>query len=385
MINATVDRNELSGFKCSRSGPSISHLFFADDSLFFSKATRKDCLVLKRILDDYASASGQVVNFNKSALCVSNSVSSTVATELANVIGVNLVPCHERYLGLPSFAGRNKKVLFTSIKDQIWDKIKGWRDKLLSVGGKEILVKAVVQSIPTYVMSLFQLPKGLISEIHKMCARFWWRSSDTRRKIHWCSWQRMCAGKTDGGLGFRDLLVFNRALLAKQGWRLINNPDSLAARILKSCYFPDTSFLQAEVCRSGSMVWKGILWGRGILEGGSRWRIGDGSEVRIYHDRWLPRPTTFKTISPQVLEDKVMVSSLILASGAWNVPLIRASFLPEDADSILSLPLSSFRHKDRLQWYYENSGAFSVRSGYKVGLSMETSPSSSGLSGLESW
>ena len=89
-------------------------------------------------------------------------------------MGIAAVDCHERYLGLPCFTGRKKKEIFSDISSRIWDKIKGWRDKFLSVGGKEILIKAVVQSIPSYAMNLFQLPKGLLNEIFHLCARFWW-------------------------------------------------------------------------------------------------------------------------------------------------------------------------------------------------------------------
>ncbi|KAK3189001.1 hypothetical protein Dsin_028562 [Dipteronia sinensis] len=78
--------------------------------------------------------------------------------QLANIIVVRLVKCHERYLGLPSFSGKNKLKLFEDIKDRVWAKIKGWRSKLLLIGGKEILFKAVVQSIPTYEMRLSKRP-----------------------------------------------------------------------------------------------------------------------------------------------------------------------------------------------------------------------------------
>ncbi|KAK3229242.1 hypothetical protein Dsin_001123 [Dipteronia sinensis] len=116
---------DMVGFRCSREGPKISHLFFTDDSLLFTRASERDCRTIKRILDDYASASGQVVNFQKLAMCVSKRVNRQRATGLARLLGVQLVRCHERYLGLPSFAGKNKKVLFANIRDRVWDRFKG--------------------------------------------------------------------------------------------------------------------------------------------------------------------------------------------------------------------------------------------------------------------
>ncbi|KAK3195709.1 hypothetical protein Dsin_027019 [Dipteronia sinensis] len=87
-------------------------------------------------------------------------VSKSEGIRLANIIGVKLVHCHERYLRLPSFSGKNKKQLFNNINDRIWNKLKGWQGRLFLIDGKEVLLKAVIQSIPTYAMSLFRLPVG---------------------------------------------------------------------------------------------------------------------------------------------------------------------------------------------------------------------------------
>ena len=105
---------------------------------------------------------------------------------------VQLVKCHEKYIGLPSYIRRNKRALFSSIVDHVWEKIHGWKGRMLSVGGKEILVKTVVQFVPAYAMSLFILPNGLISEIEQMCARFWCGNTQEKRRIHWCFKQHMC-------------------------------------------------------------------------------------------------------------------------------------------------------------------------------------------------
>ena len=83
----------------------------------------------------------------------------------------------------------------------------GWKEKLLSRPGKEVLIKAVAQAIPTYMMSLFRIPDGLIDEIHALLARFWWGSNGTERKLHWHRWESLCLPKTMGGMGFRDLKI----------------------------------------------------------------------------------------------------------------------------------------------------------------------------------
>ena len=81
---------------------------------------------------------------------------------------------HTKYLGLPSIIGKSKKQVFAEIKERVGLKLVGWKGKLLSLGGKEILIKAVAQSIPTYTMSCFQLPKSLYDELERMMRNFWW-------------------------------------------------------------------------------------------------------------------------------------------------------------------------------------------------------------------
>ena len=105
----------------------------------------------------------------------------------------------------------------------------------------------MAQAIPTYTMSVFRLPVALCDDIQAMMARFWWGDECESRKLHWWRWDRLCHRKEEGGLGFRDVSAFNQALVTKQSWRILQNPDSLVARVLKDKYFRGVNFLEAKV------------------------------------------------------------------------------------------------------------------------------------------
>ena len=109
----------------------------------------------------------------------------------------------------------------------MWKKLQGWKEKLISQVGREVLIKFFIQAIPTYTMSCFKLPKGLIKELEVLIRKFWWGYNRDSRKVHWVKWKRLCKAKEVGRMGFKEIEKFNEALLAKQVWRMINNSDSL--------------------------------------------------------------------------------------------------------------------------------------------------------------
>jgi hypothetical protein len=100
------------------------------------------------------------------------------------------------------------------LRDRVWNKVKGWLEKILSAGGKEILIKSVAQAIPVYSMACFRLSRGLCEHINSLIRQFWWGSKNGKRKPCWVSWEVMTRPKHLGGLGFRDIELFNLSLLA---------------------------------------------------------------------------------------------------------------------------------------------------------------------------
>jgi hypothetical protein len=253
---------------------------------------------------------------------------------------------------------------------------------LLSQAGREVLTKAVIQAIPTYAMSCFKFPAGLCDEICSLANRFWWGQWDGGRKIHWLSKQKLAQSKSEGGMGFRDLHLFNKALLARQGWRILHQPQSLVHRVLKAKYFPHQNFLEDPIPRTASFIWRSICGSKDVLIAGLRWRVGTGDKMKIWKDPWLPCPTSHRVISPMSGSDEnTTVDTLIDRDRVcWKTTELERLFMPRDVEAIQQIPLSRRRPLDLLIWTGTKNGIFTVRSAYHLLRMQQSQPTASGSS-----
>ena len=159
----------VKGVSMYRGAPKITNLLFANDSLLFCQAIQNEGQAIMEILQTYAQALGQCVNLEKSSVYFSSNTTGSQRQQILQILGVKEVEGFESYLGLLTLIGRAKYHTFSYLKDRIWKKLQGWKCMLLSRAGKEILIKVVTQSIPTYTMSVFQLPMKPCDELDNMC------------------------------------------------------------------------------------------------------------------------------------------------------------------------------------------------------------------------
>ncbi|XP_074373950.1 putative mitochondrial protein AtMg00310 [Apium graveolens] len=141
-------------------------------------------------------------------------------------------------------------------------------------------------------------------------AKFFWGDAGTKKKIHWRNWEVMCKAKCVGGMGFKDLKIFNDALLGKQAWRLVQQENSLLGRVMKAKYYHNCTFLESALGYSCSYSWKSIWSSKALLKEGLTWRVGNGSKINIWTDPWLADENGRYVMSDPV-EDLNLVSELI--------------------------------------------------------------------------
>ncbi|XP_058784657.1 uncharacterized protein LOC131659487 [Vicia villosa] len=370
LIRKAENRGDIHGVKVCKNAPIISHLLFADDCFLFFRANIAETTVMKDILATYEEATGQAINFLKSEFYCSRNVDSDTRTELATLLGVQQVLGTGNYLGVPSMIGRSRKSALNFIKDKIWRKINSWSSRSLSQAGRETMIKSVLQSIPSYIMSLFLLPSSLTDEIEKMINRFLWGHKRDRAKgIHWLSWDRLSMPKSEGGMGFKNIGAFNLAMLSKQAWKLTTTPDSLVSRLYKARYFPHYDFLNSNIDHNPSYVWRSIWSSKFVIKGGLKWSIGSGENISVWDPFWLVDGSSLTNPWPNnLVVDNFKVSDLMSPNGKhWNQGVIHSLVWAEAAEKIQNTPLFTAVHNDNLVWKHESNGKFSVRSAYRVG------------------
>ncbi|CAA7023575.1 unnamed protein product [Microthlaspi erraticum] len=222
-------------------------------------------------------------------------------------------------------------------------------------------------AMPMYAMTCFKLPVKLCKDLTSAMMTYWWSTEENKSKIHWVGWEKLTLPKKAGGLGFRDIQVFNQALLAKQAWRLLHDPQSLFSRFFKSRYYADGDLLSASSGRGASYGWRSIIYGRELLRKGLRRSIGNGKATLVWVDNWLydgipSRPGGRHSL----MNIELRVSDLIDETRQnWNMTILRELFCRDDIELICrQRPYTS--REDSFVWTGTKNGVYTVKTGYDL-------------------
>lgn len=167
-------------------------------------------------------------------------------------------------------------------------------------------------------------------------------------------------------MGLKNLAKFNDALLAKQAWRIINNPDTLFSRIMEARYFKDDSILDAKERKNQSYRWSSLLVGLELLKKGLCYNVGNGESIRLERDNFIdsvpPRTIRMSQTLPNITLDKFIKN--MGNYRFWDEDMIQAYIAPEDQMALRGIHLPITVAPDRLLWNYNTTGDYTVRSGY---------------------
>lgn len=161
------------------------------------------------------------------------------------------------------------------------------------------------------------------------------------------SWDWLSRHKSSRGMGFKDFRHFNLAMLGKQGWRFITNPNSLVGKVYKARYFPYCYFLEAEIRNNPSFIWRNIWEAKHLISAGMRWKIGLGNSVNIIGRSWLlDNSNPFITSNNQGLENHKVSALMVTDCRYWDEEILSDIFNICDQQCIKRILLSVNNNKD---------------------------------------
>lgn len=384
----------------STEGVEVSNLQFADDTLLLAEKSWANVRSMRAVLIIFEQISGLKVNFHKSMLTGVN-VPISWLTEASLVMNCRVGTLPFVYLGLPVGGDARRLEFWKPVVDRIVNRLSNWSCKFLSLGGRLILLKSVLSSLPVYFLSFFKAPTGIISSLESLFKRFFWGGCEESRKISWVDWNSVCLPKEEGGLGVRRLCEFNLSLLGKWCWRMLGEKDRLWYRVLRARYGEEGGRLK-EGGRESSLWWRMICGIRnGVGLGVGRWFddnirrvVGGGGDTYFWTDNWVggvPLRIRFPRLFELVVNKWATVEDMErrgweVGGDAW-VWRRRLHAWEEESVSDCSILLHDVvlqaNVHDRWRWMIDPAHGYSVKGTYQF-LTMTDVPPERG-SAVEVW
>ncbi|KAJ4811911.1 RNA-directed DNA polymerase (reverse transcriptase)-related family protein [Rhynchospora pubera] len=366
LLQCALRENMIKGVRVAHTSLQITHAMYADDLVIMGDVGEEEVYALQTVLHKFAKASGLCINPHKSRLWFSKACATHEVIRVQMAWCAREVEGEEKYLGIVLSTKGDTKRNGILLLEKIKSKLTGWKSNLLSYAGRLVLIKAVLMSLPVYAMALEMLPKGIIKDINRIIAKFFWGKTNQNRYMAMVGWQRICKPFEEGGLGVKDLEKFGEALFQKVVWSLMADEEKLWVRVCKSKYYPLVGFWRAQKSGGSSKLWGQVLKKREFFADQVRWRLGNGQKANALSQPW------FATWSVQQLatqtDRKLKVCSLLEENtGEWNIQEISRLFQPNQVQSIVmeTTKPNPQSEEDKLLWLKTRTGRYTVKEGYK--------------------
>lgn len=227
----------VEGVKTWNNLRSISHLQFADDTIVFLKPSLENIINLNRILQCFQIVSGLKINFGKSSLYGWNEPD---LQNWAAILGCRVGSLPINSLGTYIGISPRKKLFWKPLLERFDSKLVAWRKNSLNQAGRRVLIKACLNSLPSYWFHMHRIPVGIIKLIDKKMNNFFWggkkRNGEEVNKLHLVNWKSVCNPTHKGGLGLDNISSRNSAMLLKWWWKWFSERGGLWWNIVQKKY-----------------------------------------------------------------------------------------------------------------------------------------------------
>lgn len=387
LFKRALNQGSFNGVKMGNEGLTLSHLQFADDTLVFCKASLEEVQVVKKLLEDFEEISGLKINFHKTSLC-GVGVPEDNLQIFADTMGCQMHKLPIKYLGMPLGANPKRKSTWKPILDRFKSKLASWKRRYLSIGGRIVLIKSVLSSLPIFYMSLFKIPEGIVKALESIQAKFLWGGSELKRKLHLVGWPKITQAKSNVGLGIKNIKEMNDSLLLKWWWRYGMEKEALWKKVITTKYKANPSrwFPNSNLPRNASTIWKDIIntkvrnpFMHSLYMINTKIKVGDGKLTLFWLDPWLGNfllAEAFPPIFNLVINQEESIHEVLARrtnTHQWDFHLRRNLFVWEKElfDEFLSVLdgseiLQSDGSEDKLSWLENGSASFTVKSIYDL-------------------
>jgi hypothetical protein len=232
----------------------LSILQYADDTIIFLENDHQGAKNMKLLLCAFEQLSGLKMNFHKSELFCYGSLKE-FEEEYSQIFGCGTVSFPFRYLGIPLHHRKLRNSDWKEVEERFQKKLSSCKGKMLSTGGRVVLINSIVGSLSIFTLSFFEVPRKILKKLDYYRSRFFWQSGGHKKEYRLTRWDVICAPKDQGGLGILDLDLQNRCLLSKRLFKLINE-DGMWQSILLKKYMRHRTITQVEYMSGDSfLVW----------------------------------------------------------------------------------------------------------------------------------
>lgn len=333
-VKAAVGSGDITPVKVARGAEGIAQLNFADDCLLLFRASLPEAHHIRDILKNFCLQSGEKVNFCKSKVYFGNCVHHRHKRLIKRVLGMHEGQMPMKYLGVVMDDKRLPMRAYDPILARIRSKLAGWKAKSLTFAGRVILIRSVLQAIPSYLLSNGWVPRRITEIMEMEFRRFLWNGSESGRYLSLIQWDKLCQQTKLGGLGFRKLELLYRAFMVKHLVRATNSDSSLWARSVRAKYGICKTQTIVPTPPGASWAWRAVTKASNVLQEQAYWELGNGESIRV-GDRWTPFPVIFRpqtTILPS--PQNMTVDHLITTSMEWDTRRLKEVFDETTADRI---------------------------------------------------
>lgn len=212
---------------------------------------------LKLLLCVFEQLSGLKINFHKSELfCFGQA--KECEDQYTQLFGCGVGSFPFRYLGIPIHYRKLMNKEWKGVEDRFEKKLSCWKGRLLSSGGRLTLINSVLTSLPMFMMSFFEIPKGVVKRLDFYRSRFFWQCDEQKRKYRLAKWDILCRPRDQGGLGIENFEIKNICLLSKWLDKILSG-EELWVELLRNKYLYASSLSQVRMRAYDSSFWKGLL------------------------------------------------------------------------------------------------------------------------------